>query len=84
MMTITFISRPGLKKMLRLVVHTVMVFQSIFAAEDELQHGMKGTVCMSVILRHNDKGKGRASGIERRKASLFESLRCVCHKVCKY
>lgn len=53
-----------------------MIFKNIFAAEDELQHSMNGVVCMSKFLNRKVTFWGRASGIERRKASLFESLLC--------
>lgn len=42
---------------------------------------MNGVVCMLKFLNRKTRVSfwGRASGIERRKASLFESLRRVCH-----
>lgn len=60
--------------------------KNTFAAEDELQCGMNGGVRMLKLLNRKRRVSilgggvgmgGRASGIERRKASLFESLRRV-------
>lgn len=44
---------------------------------------MNGVVCMLIFLKRKERVSfwGRASGIERRKASLYESLRRVCHQL---